>query len=148
MIAGSSKPIAKKLEKVKLCPIKGCWLWTGAVDKDGYGRLRGTVNNIPWFKFAHRASYEFYVGTIPPDKQVLHKCDTPPCINPAHLYLGDPAQNGLDKHIRGRARTTPQFGEKNGMYGKTGALNPMYGKKHTEEALTKMRATKAKRGAK
>ncbi len=123
-------------------------MWYGAIDRDGYGRIRGTSNNVPWFKFAHRASFEVHRGPIPSPKQVLHTCDVPSCINPEHLYLGDPAQNGLDKKLRGRARTTPQVGEKNGMFGRSGPLNPMFGKTHSPETRAKMSATKLSRSNK
>lgn len=39
---------------------------------------------------------------IPKGKQVLHKCDNPPCMNPAHIYLGTPKDNMDDKKRRGR----------------------------------------------
>jgi len=142
MRPGTSKPMSEKLKKYKVCEAKGCWLWTGAVDRDGYGRIRGSTYGAHWFKFAHRASYEHYIGPIPLNKQVLHKCDVPRCINPNHLYLGDPARNGLDKKERGRARTTPQPGTLNGMYGRTGPLNPMFGKTHSAEVRAKISATK------
>jgi hypothetical protein len=142
MKAGSVKPMEVKLRKYTLCPVKGCWLWTGAKDRDGYGRMRGSSQGEIWFKFAHRASYEFHVGSIPEGGQVLHGCDVPSCINPEHLYLGDPAQNGLDKKLRGRARTTPQCGPANGMFGRVGPLNPMYGKHHTQETRDRISAAK------
>lgn len=50
MIAGSTKPMAEKLKKYKLDPLTGCWLWTGSVDKDGYGRT-GVLN--PMFGKKH-----------------------------------------------------------------------------------------------
>jgi hypothetical protein len=143
MLPGTSKPMAEKLlGKVERIPFSTCWFWTGSLDIYGYGRLRGTVNNVPWFKFAHRASYEHFVGPIPEGKDILHHCDNPCCINPEHLYPGDPAQNGIDKKLRGRARTTPHPGVLNGMFGRTGASNPMFGKVHSPEVRAKISATK------
>jgi hypothetical protein len=78
----------------------GCWLWTGAINKEsgGYG----------WFHFdghaqlAHRVSWQLHIGPIPKEAQVLHRCDTPLCVNPAHLFLGNNAANVADKVRKGR----------------------------------------------
>lgn len=100
-----------KLQNFIPIPFCGCHLWLGSVDKDGYGTI-GRVGGA--HLKAHRESFREYVCD-PGDFHVLHKCDLPPCINPAHLYLGDPATNGLDKKLRGRARTQPRPGELNPM---------------------------------
>lgn len=140
MIAGSSKPMSEKLKKYFVNE-NGCWIWIGSVDKDGYGRIRGSKNNEVYVIRAPRASYTFHIGEIGDGLMVLHHCDVPACINPQHLYLGTQAENGRDKKIRGRARTTAQFGENNGMFGKVGDLNPFYGCKHSEETKAKIRKT-------
>lgn len=79
-------------------PNSGCWLWTACGDKDGYGFLRVANKNVK----AHRLSYELHKGPIPPDLMVLHKCDTPACVNPDHLYLGNNSANQIDAARRGR----------------------------------------------
>lgn len=82
----------------------GCWGWTGAKFRGGYGKInsgpRGHGN-----LFAHRVSWVLHHGPIPDQVYVLHRCDNPPCTNPAHLYLGDHADNMGDKASRGRGRT-------------------------------------------
>lgn len=75
-----------------------CWLWTGSTDKNGYGRLRHNGRQ----RGAHRFSYELHLGRIPKGLFVCHECDTPGCVNPAHLWLGTPANNATDRDRKGR----------------------------------------------
>lgn len=82
-----------------------CWMWTGCVLPTGYGQI-GEAGKV---KGAHRASYEIHKGPIPKGAFVCHKCDTPGCVNPNHLFLGSPADNVRDKMRKGRHRFT--FGE-------------------------------------
>lgn len=72
----------------------GCWTWTGPTIKKGYGRW-GRV-------LAHRFSWSLANGPIPDGKWVLHHCDNPPCVNPAHLYIGTVVENVRDMVARGR----------------------------------------------
>ena len=75
-----------------------CWIWVGAHQASGYGRIKDNGEML----LAHRASYQLHFGTIAQGLWVLHRCDNPSCVNPAHLYLGDRAQNMKDAHERGR----------------------------------------------
>jgi len=136
------KAMSERLAKHRVS-LSGCWEWTGSKDRDGYGRMIGSENGARTFQFAHRASFEHYVRTLVDNEQVLHHCDNPCCINPSHLYAGNPKLNGADKRNRGRARSVPRFGKDNPMFGKTGTLNPMFGRSHTEE--TRRKISEAKR---
>lgn len=78
-----------------------CWEWTGATDPNGYGRL--AWNDRLWL--AHRVSYTQHVGPIPDGISVCHRCDNPPCCNPAHLFLGTHADNVRDMWAKGRGKT-------------------------------------------
>jgi hypothetical protein len=79
-----------------------CWEWTGATYRFGYGHFRRKVNN-QWIMYkAHRYSYEYYVGEIPKGLCILHSCDNPRCVNPAHLSAGTHKQNTQDATNRGR----------------------------------------------
>jgi hypothetical protein len=76
----------------------GCLIWMGRLNTMGYGRL--SVNGHD--QYVHRASYELDVGKIPHGMNVLHRCDTPACINPDHLFLGTHGDNVADKVAKGR----------------------------------------------
>lgn len=54
-----------------------CWVWTGAISSEGYGRCGSA--------YAHRWSYEVFVGPIPEGLQIDHLCRVRKCVNPAHL---------------------------------------------------------------
>lgn len=79
-------------------PNSGCWLWSAMADRDGYGRFHADGKMVG----AHRFSFEVYVGPIPGDLHVLHRCDEPSCVNPAHLFLGTNADNVADRDAKGR----------------------------------------------
>lgn len=78
-------------------PVTGCWLWTGAVNRKGYGKL--THNQV--CMEAHRASYLAFKGCAD-GLLVCHDCDQPSCVNPAHLYAGTYKDNRADMLKRSR----------------------------------------------
>ena len=91
--------LKKRIMKyIEVDGVNGCWEWTGFIDKSGYGRIKiGGVSER-----AHRASYVCFVGDIPEDRMILHKCDNRSCCNPKHLYAGTPEDNVFDMMERGR----------------------------------------------
>lgn len=76
----------------------GCWKYREDLEDDEYGRIMFQGKRVK----AHRFAWEVYKGPIPEGKQVLHKCDYPPCVNPEHLFLGDHAANMRDMAQKGR----------------------------------------------
>lgn len=83
-------------------PECGCHIWTGHVDKDGYGELRVYGQT----KKAHRYAWERKHGEIPDGMSVLHRCDVRPCVNDVHLFLGTQRDNMLDMIAKGRSKYT------------------------------------------
>ncbi len=76
-------------------PKTKCWIWPGVKDSEGYGRTKG--------KLVHRIIYELlYLSSFIKELCVLHKCDTPSCIRPSHLYQGTQKDNARDRQERGR----------------------------------------------
>jgi HNH endonuclease len=78
----------------------------------GYGRVpfkrKGKTKSV----VAHRISWQAANGKIPDGMIICHKCDTPSCVNPGHLFIGTDADNVADMLRKGRAR--PPRGEANG----------------------------------
>lgn len=74
-----------------------CWIWRGSSTK-GYGviSVRGKQS------YAHRIAYELTNGPIAARQVICHRCDTPLCVNPAHLFAGSNLDNARDAVAKGR----------------------------------------------
>jgi hypothetical protein len=78
-----------------------CWYWTGLLSPTGYGRVQMHGHAS---RQAHRVAWELVNGPIPDGLHVCHTCDTPACVNPAHLFLGAHADNMHDMRDKGRRK--------------------------------------------
>lgn len=76
-----------------------CWIWRGTLVRGGYGQFSVRPGQRC---AAHRFAWELSNGAIPDGLFACHRCDNPPCVNPAHLFLGTPKDNMQDKVAKGR----------------------------------------------
>jgi hypothetical protein len=91
-----------------------CVEWIGSTYKrGGHGRVRYMNKEY----LAHRAAYNVWIGDIPDNKCVCHKCDNPVCINPLHLWIGTASENSIDRHNKGRTKWNKNAGD-NGRFAK------------------------------
>lgn len=93
--------VLRKLMRNLYVTSEGCYEWTGATARDGYGYMAidGTTRRV------HRVAAVIFFGfDIRSDLHVLHHCDNPRCWNPDHLWLGTVRDNMQDRNLKGRAR--------------------------------------------
>lgn len=92
-----------------------CWIWHGCKDQSGYGRIQR--DGLPRRTTgAHRAIWELHNEPLAPNAALCHRCDTPSCVNPDHLFIGTDRQNQNDRLAKGRgvivdgkAASSPEF---------------------------------------
>jgi hypothetical protein len=82
-LAVTPELVLRFMSFVKIDPEKGCWVWRGYLDKQGYGQFftRGQARG------AHRVSYAIFRCSIPDGREIDHRknCRNHACVNPAHL---------------------------------------------------------------
>jgi hypothetical protein len=123
---GERIPLIKRFHSKYEINEDGCWIWTSATWDNGAGNAYPVI----WIgdgktDYAHRVSYEMHHGEIPDGYCVCHKCDTPLCVNPEHLFAGTYKENQQDAVRKGRKAS----GERNG------------GAKVSRETVEKIRRT-------
>lgn len=82
-------PIERLMERVEMIPIGGCWIWTGPLNKDGYGPFFIEGRNAE----AHRVAFLLLRGEIGEGLVLDHLCRNPCCVNPHHLEPVTLAEN-------------------------------------------------------
>jgi hypothetical protein len=75
-----------------------CWIWTGSLQEKGHPQFYADGRRVG----AHRYSFLLHGGVLAPGECTLHRCDNPPCVNPAHLFAGTRRDNNHDRHAKGR----------------------------------------------
>lgn len=111
-----------------------CWPWRGPRTASGYGVLVVGQQHI----YAHRYAYELAYGEIPTDRPIImHSCDTPPCVNPAHLSAGTLRANSDDKVGKGRQYRGESVWASKLTSNDVRSIRALYGKLTAQELATK-----------
>lgn len=103
--------VKRFLSKVDRRGPNECWLWTGTKHTTNkkytpmvYGQFDLTIGGKRFNRNAHRLAWIIANNTLPPPGWVIcHKCDTPLCCNPAHLFAGTRADNQRDMQAKLRS---------------------------------------------
>lgn len=93
--------------KVAAPNANGCTEWNAARQSLGYGAF-GVGRQV---FAAHRVAWFIATGEEPGERVICHRCDNPPCVNPAHLFAGSMRENSRDMVSKGRHKVpAPRLG--------------------------------------
>lgn len=139
--SSTGKPAEERIaERSTYVPFIGCRLWFGASVPQGYGVMFFNGRQ----QYAHRVAWQLKHGPIPDAMLVMHRCDTPACVNVDHLELGTASDNMQDMMRKGRCRSGAPKGFKHPNPPPRGASNPSAVLTQEQaEAIRRMYATKA-----
>jgi hypothetical protein len=94
--------------KENIVEVNGCWEWQKRVARSGYAQIKYEgITTI-----AHRLSYKVFIGEIPENLLILHKCDNKKCVNPNHLFIGTYSDNMKDMMIKERNKKQSNLDKK------------------------------------
>lgn len=106
------RPVEERFwERVEVRGEDECWPWLRLDGSPTEGRGQLWIDGAN--EYAPRVSWALAYGPIPDDRFVLHDCDNPSCVNPAHLFLGTQRENMLDMEAKGRRARCGRSGSKN-----------------------------------
>jgi len=94
--------IPERVKKYIKLDESGCWIWTGAKTRAGYGGFLRTIEGKNKYFYAHRFIYEIANGPITDGLFCCHHCDVRNCVNPEHIFLGTTQDNTRDMMAKGR----------------------------------------------
>ena len=81
-----------------------CMEWNLHRKPKGYGHST-KLSKLGFSSMVHRSVWWMIHNENPGELQVMHSCDNPSCVNPAHLSLGTNEENCQDKVLKGRHPT-------------------------------------------
>lgn len=101
--------LADRIHRQSTPDTNGCRIWNGKKNQHGYAvcKVDGKQSR------AHRALYFLLNPDADRSLVVMHTCDNPACVNPAHLKLGTVRDNMLDMVNKGRHNGGAPKGNKN-----------------------------------
>ncbi|HUK66827.1 MAG TPA: HNH endonuclease [Anaeromyxobacteraceae bacterium] len=82
------KSVKSFLDAVSPEPNTGCWLWTGKVDRSGYGLFELFQGEEV---LAHRYAFELFCPRFAAGVELDHRCGVRSCVNPLHLRVSERA---------------------------------------------------------
>lgn len=109
-----SKPLLERLAGNISVSFSGCWEWLGSLQPNGYGTLGVGQRSLGQKRtlYAHRVSYEIFIGKIPTGLDLDHLCRNRRCINPMHLEPVTRSINnkrGIGATILGKINASKKF---------------------------------------
>jgi hypothetical protein len=103
----TSKTLRQRIDEKCARQPNGCLVYrTSRKRRYAYVSVDGEMKPV------HRVVWEMEHGPVPEGRNVLHRCDNPPCREISHLFIGTQKDNVDD--MRAKGRRVNQVGIKNG----------------------------------
>ena len=120
----TTKRFLAKVRKME----SGCHEWTAGLHRDGYGKFVDFGKTIQ----SHRVAYTLFVGPIPSESWVLHRCDNRKCVNPKHLFLGNALANIRDMDSKKRRGSRSKL-----TYEQVAEIRRLLSQRYSQEVIAK-----------